>query len=131
MTKVSLAGIAFVVSSALVSVQAQADVNADLENICTIVKTDDKSQLRKKLKQVRSDYRLKLRDIYNNISCGGQSLIRVAMQNNAVETGSLMVKKLPKSMLSESEKDGKSLSQWASEQGLTSSPIMQVLNERI
>ncbi|MCC2618017.1 DUF3718 domain-containing protein, partial [Aestuariibacter halophilus] len=73
----------------------------------------------------------KLRDYYTGISCGGQSLIRTAMLNNAVETGELMIKKMPKSDLSAPEKDGKTLVAWVQENGLADSPIAQVLNERI
>ena len=60
---------------------AQAGVAEDLQNICTIVKADDKSELRKKMKKVESDYRLKLQDYYTGISCEGESLIRIAFLN--------------------------------------------------
>jgi hypothetical protein len=53
------------------------------------------------------------------------------MKNEAVETGTLMVKKLPKKVLGEAEQDGKTLSAWAEESGLTASPIVAALNERI
>jgi hypothetical protein len=110
---------------------AQANVGDALQNICTIVKADDKSELRKKMKLVQSDYKLKLKDIYAGISCGGNSLIRTAMLNNAVETGTLMVKKMPKGDLSAPEQDGKTVIAWASENGLDSSPIVAVLKGRI
>ena len=83
------------------------------------------------MKRVQSDYRLKLQDYYTGITCGGNSLIRTAMLNDAVETGTLMVKKMPKSDLSAPEKDGKTVVAWASENGLTTSPIVAVLNDRI
>lgn len=110
---------------------AQADVAEDLQNICTIVKADDKSELRKKMKKVESDYRLKLQDYYTGISCEGESLIRTAFLNNALETGELMIKKMPKSLLNSPESDGKTLQAWVSERQLMASPIASVLNERI
>ncbi|QHJ12784.1 hypothetical protein FX988_03042 [Paraglaciecola mesophila] len=110
---------------------AQADVAEDLQNICTIVKADDKSELRKKMKKVESDYRLKLQDYYTGISCEGESLIRIAFLNNALETGELMIKKMPKSLLNAAESDGKTLRAWVSEHKLMTSPIANVLNERI
>ncbi|TDF41431.1 DUF3718 domain-containing protein [Alteromonadaceae bacterium M269] len=110
---------------------AQADINEDLKNICTIVKTDDKGELRKKIKMVSTDYGVKFRDVYDGVTCGGQSLIRTAMKNSAVETGTLMVKKLSKKMLIEAEADGKTLSAWAEAEGFNSSPIYAALNERI
>ncbi|AEE24773.1 MAG: DUF3718 domain-containing protein [Alteromonadaceae bacterium] len=110
---------------------AQAGVAEDLQNICTIVKADDKSELRKKMKKVESDYRLKLQDYYTGISCEGESLIRIAFLNNALETGELMIKKMPKSLLNAAESDGKTLRAWVSEHKLMTSPIANVLNERI
>ncbi|WP_166422089.1 DUF3718 domain-containing protein [Paraglaciecola sp. 20A4] len=120
-----------VISCCVFSLAARADVNEDLQNICTIVKADDKGELRKKMKKVESDYRLKLQDYYTGISCDGESLIRIAFLNNALETGELMIKKMPKSLLNTPEKDGKTLRAWVSERQLMSSPIATVLNERI
>ena len=83
------------------------------------------------MKKVQSDYRLKLKDYYSGISCGGNSLIRTAMLNEAVETGTLLVKKMPKKSLSAPEKDGKTLTSWVAENGLDASPIAAVLKDRI
>ncbi len=131
MLKIVKTSIAIAATSVVFAAPAQADVAEALQNICTIVKADDKCKLRKKMKRVQSDYRLKLQDYYTGITCGGNSLIRTAMLNDAVETGTLMVKKMPKSDLSAPEKDGKTVVAWASENGLTTSPIVAVLNDRI
>ena len=131
MLKIVKTSIAIAAASMMFSGAAQADINAALQNICTIVKTDDKGELRKKMKKVQSDYRLKLKDYYTGISCGGNSLIRTAMLNEAVDTGALMVKKMPKGDLRSPEKDGKTLQAWVAEQGLDASPIAAVLNDRI
>ena len=131
MLKIVKTSIAIAAASVLFTGTAQADINAALQNICTIVKTDDKGELRKKMKKVQSDFRLKLKDYYSGISCGGNSLIRTAMLNEAVETGTLLVKKMPKKSLSTPEQDGKTLQAWASEQGLDGSPIATALADRI
>ena len=110
---------------------AQANVNDALANICTIVKADDKSELRKKMKKVQSDYKLKLQDYYNGITCGGESLIRTAFLNNAVEAGTLLVKKMPKSQLNAPEADGQTIRAWVSDKGLMDAPLAKVLNDRI
>jgi hypothetical protein len=117
--------------SLLTANNAQADVNEALQNICTIVKADDKDELRKKMKRVQSDFNLKLKDYYTGISCGGDSLIRTAMLNNAIKTGTLMVKKMSKGDLSAPENDGKTVIAWALENGLETSPIVAALNDRI
>ncbi len=64
-----------------INATAHANVEEALANICTIVSADDKGELRKKMRAVQSDYRLKLRDYYSGISCNGQSLIRTALHN--------------------------------------------------
>jgi hypothetical protein len=110
---------------------AQADINEALQNICTIVKADDKGELRKKMRRVQSDFRLNLKDYYTGVSCGGNSLLRTAMLNNAIETGTMMVKKMPRGDLEAPEKDGKTLLSWASDNGLNASPIVTALNDRI
>ncbi|GAB2707812.1 DUF3718 domain-containing protein [Aliiglaciecola sp. 3_MG-2023] len=131
MLKIVKTSIAIAATSILVTGTAQANINDALQNICTIVKTDDKGQLRKKMKKVQSDYRLKLKDYYAGVSCGGNSLIRTAMLNDAVETGTLLVKKMPKSDLTSPENDGKTLQAWIAEKGLDASPISAVIKDRI
>jgi hypothetical protein len=131
MLKIVKTSIAIATASLLFAGNAQADVSEALQNICTIVKADDKGELRKKMKRVQSDFRMKLKDYYTGVSCGGNSLIRTAMLNNAVETGTLMVKKMPKGDLSSPEHDGKTVLIWASENGLDASPIVAALNDRI
>ncbi len=131
MLKIVKTSIAIAAASIMFTGTAHADINAALQNICTIVKTDDKGELRKKMKKVQADFRLKLKDYYSGVSCGGNSLIRTAMINNAVETGTLLVKKMPKKDLSAPEKDGKTLQAWVAEQGLDGNPIASVLADRI
>ncbi|WP_414827747.1 DUF3718 domain-containing protein [Alteromonas sp. H39] len=114
-----------------VSPVAMADVNEALANICTIVQADDKGELRKKMRMVESDYRMKLKDYYSGVSCGGNSLIRTAALNNAIETGTLLVKKMPRGDLSAPEADGKTIQAWLTEQGLQDSPLAAVIHERM
>lgn len=114
-----------------VSAQANASIEDALANICAIVKADDKGELRKKLKKVQSDYSVRLKDYYSGISCGGNSLIRVAILNDSLEAGTLLVKKMPKKRLAAPEEDGKTLLGWISEQGLDASPVADVVKKRI
>lgn len=110
---------------------AHANVEEALANICNIVTADDKGELRKKIRSVESDYRLKLHDYYSGISCNGQSLIRTAIENNAAEVGTLLVKKMPSKELQAPEKDGKTLQAWISENGHQSHAIASVLEGRL
>ena len=131
MLKVVKTSLFLAVASVGVTAPAQANINEALANICTIVQADDKGELRKKMRSVQSDYRLKLKDYYTGISCGGESLIRTAFMSNAVEAGTLLIKQMPKSDLGEPEKDGKTLQAWVSEKGYQDSPIAAVLADRM
>ena len=131
MLKIVKTSIAIATASLIFAGTAQADVSEALQNICTIIKADDKGELRKKMKRVQSDFRLKLKDYYSGVSCGGNSLIRTAMLNDSIETGTLMIKKMPRGDLSSPESDGKTVLTWASENGLDASAIVTVLKDRI
>ena len=131
MLKIVKTSVAVAALSLCITAPASASIENALQNICTIVKADDKGQLRKKMKKIQSDFRMKLQDFYPGVECGGKSLIRTALLNNAVQTGSLLIKKMPKKALAAPEKDGKTLQAWVTEQGLQNSPIAAVLNERI
>ena len=131
MLKTVKTSVAIIALSFVFAGTAQADVNSALANICTIVKADDKSELRKKMKKVQSEYKLKLQDYYTGISCGGNSLIRHAFLNNAENAGKMLVKKMPKSQLNAPEADGKTLRAWVHENGLMDSGIAKTLNDRI
>jgi hypothetical protein len=123
-----------VVSACALSVasfNANASIETALANICNIVQSDDKSELRKKMRDVQSNYSMKLGDYYSGISCNGNSLIRSALLSNATEAGTLLVKKMPRSKLSEPENDGIALSDWIASNGLDGSEIAAVVKERM
>ena len=125
---------AFVVTSVialLLPTFAQADINADLQNICTIVKNNDKSELRKKMKNIKKDYKLKLGDYYGGISCGGKSMIRYAMESGANDVGEYLIKKMKKGDLKAPEADGQTVQQWAEANGHIGGPIGAALLARI
>ena len=67
------------VSSAALLSSHTVNANEQLAaSICDYVGADDKSRIRKKLKESR----VKLRNIYAGISCGGNNLIRHAIMHN-------------------------------------------------
>ncbi|WP_026376176.1 DUF3718 domain-containing protein [Aestuariibacter salexigens] len=131
MLKIAQATLLTVAASASFVGTAQADVNDALQNICTIVQANDKGELRKKMRTVENDFKLKLQDYYNGITCSGESLIRTAFKANALETGELLVKKMPKSQLNSPEADGLTIRAWVSENGFMDTPLANILNERI
>ena len=120
-----------IASAALLSPVAQADLTEDLQNICTIVKNNDKGELRKKMRGVKDDYRMRLGDFYEGVSCGGQSLIRYAMLNGANDVGAYMVGQMGKSDLSKPETDGMTLQQWADSNGYLASDTGKELLDRL
>ena len=118
-------------STVLVAPMSFADVNEDLQNICTIVKNNDKGELRKKMRSVQNDYNLRLGDFYTGVSCGGNSLIRYSMQNNATDVGTYMIKKMSKKDLSQAEADGMAIQQWAEANGYIETEIGKELVDRL
>lgn len=120
-----------VIGAAIFSIPSMADINADLANICTIVKNNDKSELRKKLNKVKKDYKVKLGDFYTGVTCGGNSLIRHAMANGANDAGTYLIKKMRKTDLKKAESDGKTIQQWAEENGHIGTDAGAALLKRI
>ena len=90
-------------------------------SMCDYVAADDKNRLRK----VLSDYRLRLRNIYDGVVCNGESLIRHAFKSNANDVGEFIVKQLPGSSVAGSGDIG-----WAEANGLAASPLLAVLKDR-
>ncbi len=90
-------------------------------SICDYVAADDKNRLRK----VLSDYRLRLRNIYDGVVCNGDSLIRHAFKSNASDVGEFIVKQLPGSAVASSGDIA-----WAEGNGFAASPLLVVLKER-
>lgn len=119
------------VASILATPFSFADVNEDLQNICTIVKNNDKGELRKKMRSVQNDYNLRLGDFYTGVSCGGNSLIRYSMQNNATDVGTYIIKKMSKKDLAQAEADGMPIQQWAEANGFIDTEIGKELIARL
>ena len=106
--------------SSLVSTAKASDVSA-LNGICENIAADNKSRFRKKLKESG----VKLRNIYDGVSCGGENLVRYAMSKNANDVGSYIVKSLPASHFSTSGDV-----EWASSKGMATSPIVESIAAR-
>ncbi|MDX3775053.1 DUF3718 domain-containing protein [Chromatiaceae bacterium AAb-1] len=90
-------------------------------SMCDYVAADDKNRLRK----VLSDYRLRLRNIYDGVVCNGENLIRHAFKSNAADVGEFIVKQLPAAAVSNSGDIA-----WAESNGFGSSPLLAVLKAR-
>jgi len=116
---------------ALLSVPAFADLKTDLANICTIVKNNDKSELRKKINKVKKEYSIRLGDYYTGITCGGNTLIRHSMASAAPDAGAYLIKQMRRADLKKPEADGKTIKQWAEENGHIGSPIGAALLDRL
>lgn len=118
---VSLLSTVLVVSALSTSAPAQADVASFLAGVCDNVATDNKSRFRKKLKNAG----VKLRNIYDGVTCGGDNLIRYAMQKNAESVGVFMVKRLPSSHFA-----GSGDLEWAKANGFGDSKIAEAIASR-
>ncbi|MEC4727267.1 DUF3718 domain-containing protein [Shewanella sp. D64] len=96
-------------------------------SICQYVQTNDKNRLRKKLKETR----IKIRNIYADISCNGYSLLRFAFKSGSDEIGTYIAKRLPVSKLNAAEADGNDISAWVEANGHSDSAINVAIQARI
>lgn len=116
-----LAVIAIALSASTFSMAASAN-DAIVESICSYVAADNKNDLRRTL----SDNRVRLKSVYDSLSCNGMTLVRFAMSNNAAGTGEFIVKQLPSSHFEQSgDMD------WAKSNGHADSPIIASIQARI
>ena len=70
--------------------EVQASENISLR-VCEYISVNDKKRLRKFLKTKK----LKIRSIFGNIQCNGQNILVFAASSNALDTGELLISKLP------------------------------------
>lgn len=87
------------------------------QSICEYVAADDKKRMRSFLKSNK----LKIRSIFDGIQCNGKNLLEFAATSGSVETGTLMISKLPKDVVS----DNLALIQTGSQ------PLIDAANERV
>ena len=66
------------------------------QSVCEYVAADDKKRMRSFLKTNK----LKIRSIFNGIQCNGKNLLVFAADRGSVQTGSMMISKLPKKVVS-------------------------------
>lgn len=102
-------------------VAKSADVGALLAGICDNVASDNKGRFRKKLKEAG----VKLRNIYDGISCGGDNLVRYSIKSGATSTGAFIVKRMPASHFA-----GSGDTAWAASNGFADSEIVKAIAER-
>ncbi len=107
--------------SMLFATTASANTDQLAVSICEYIAADDKTRLRKTLK----DARLKIRDINDSVQCNGNNLLCHALVSGANDAGEFIIKSLPKSSL----EDGADLA-WANENGFGGSPLIAVIKER-
>ena len=116
-----------VIAASFISTPVEANADQLVANICDYVKGDDKNRLRKKLKESR----VKLRNVYTEITCDGSSLLRTAYTSNSSDTGEYIAKQLAGSDLSKPEADGKTILDWANANGHGGSAITSAINSKI
>lgn len=119
-----LSTLLFTVSLSTVALMSSHSVQANDQlaaSLCDYVAANDKSRIRKKLKETR----VKLRNIYAGISCGGNNLIRHAVISGADKTGEYIVKQLPKGELA----SGGDVA-WADANGHSGSAVIAALKSR-
>lgn len=107
------------------SVSAQAETIA--RAICYEISSDNVRQLT----TIMNDYNLRLRSLHGAIRCNGYSMLQFAITAEAHETGRMLSRALPVHTLENDHVDGVPLLQWADSSGYESSPIIQLIRQRI
>lgn len=87
-----------ILSAMSVVAPAQASSTRDIgESLCAYVQSDNKSGIRKVLRQRN----VKIRSIFDDLRCNGKDLLSFADHNGAEDAGALIIKRLPKDTASE------------------------------
>lgn len=113
-----------VVGALLVSTMFSTSVSANdqlAQSLCSYTAADNKNQLRK----ILSDNRLRLRNVYEGVSCGGKNLVRLAIEHNAANAAQFISSQLPVSDLAASGDV-----QWAVDAGFSSNDAAAAVIKR-
>lgn len=92
-----------------------------VQSFCSYIAANDKNNLRK----ILSENRLRLKNVYDGITCNGLPMIRFAIKHNAGDAAEFIIKQLPGSQIS-SMGDA----EWAANNGFASSSIIETLKAR-
>lgn len=115
----------FVALIAIAAVQFVAPVASAndqmVQSICAYVADNNKNDLRKAL----SDNRMRLKNVYDGITCDGLPLVRHAIKHNAADTAEFIIKQLPGSQVAKSGD-----LEWATSNGFAASPILEAIKAR-
>ncbi len=104
----------------LVTAPAQAN-DQIAQSICSYIAANDKNSLRKTL----SDSKIRIKNVYDGVSCDGLPMVRFAIKHNAAETGEFTVKQLPSSQVASSGDI-----EWAQSNGFASSAVIEAIKAR-
>ena len=121
MRSLTLAGVVLIATSIVAPTTVQANEQLFI-SVCGYVKANDKSKLRKKLKEGR----VSLRNIYSDLKCNGQNLLQTAYASGANEVGTFIVKRVSSKALKSSN-----IYNWANGNGHSASPITSALKSKL
>ncbi len=121
MRSLTLAGVVLIATSLVAPATAKANEQLFI-SVCGYVKANDKSKLRKKLKEGR----VTLRNIYSDLKCNDQNLLQTAYGSGADEVGEFIVKRVSSKALKASN-----IYDWAKGNGHGASPITAALKSKL
>lgn len=95
MKKLSIVSMITTLTIASIITTPQIQASNIAQSICEYVAADDKKRMRSFLKTNK----LKIRRIFKDIQCNGKNLLIFASVNGSVATGTLIIRKLPKKVV--------------------------------
>lgn len=95
----------------------KAEASNIAQSLCEYVAADDKKRMRSFLRTNK----IKIRRVFDGIQCNGKNLLVFASDRGSVETGSMIVSKLPKKVVSDNLANIQNGSQ----------PLIDAANERV
>lgn len=101
---------------------APAQANQQIAaSLCSYIAANDKNSLRKTL----SDSKIRIKNVYDGVSCDGLPMLRFAIKHNAADAGEFIVKQLPSSFVA----NGGDI-EWAQSNGFGSSAVVEAIKAR-
>ncbi|HLV48966.1 MAG TPA: DUF3718 domain-containing protein [Aliidiomarina sp.] len=118
----------FFVAAVMTVLPTKSYANSEIaEGLCAAIVADDRQRMR----TILSNNNMRLRNVFNGVRCNGYSMLQFAITAEAIDVGEMLIRQLPIRIIEEDEVNGQNILQWAESAGYGSSPVLQVVRDRL